>query len=509
MSKRKIVALVVVLGLLLTASCAPSGTEIPDSTSIPELLATVTSDPTNTPRPTATLSASSAIISVDSCGANPFDDMPDSQAIQTCLNQVSSGDTVVFTSPGGDLGYRGYIIDQTIILVNPDPKADLIFTSTNPEDHALLIASPDLLGYVAQLYSRSIMVEPSAVDNITVEGLDFDGNRDARRCYGADERMDGADDNWGSWLADECRVTGDAWCSPGTLAMRGFFGKDSSSGIVVRDVTISNTECGSALAYNSIYGVVDSVVIDTAGDHVHVPGCSLTDPDEPSGAWSDGITFAAFESILTNNTVINASDIGIVCFACANTIISNNTILAEPGNYGMFAGIALHPYWNGDMSGTVISGNQVTNLADTTCGGIHVGIDIGAHMWSAGCENHPSPMAIGNIGSCAVPSSPPGGVYCDPGQPCRIWGYVPEGESFTLTENLVTGSQVNFLIGGMEFAGELNLSGNVSKGPQMTDWQSDSGCTYFGLTDSWGIIEFVAHDPSLSGWTDQRIYCAR
>lgn len=509
MPRRQIATVLVVLVLVLLNSCTTARSDFPDLANTPEPQTAVISDPTNTPEPTATLSASSAIISVDACGANPFDDVPDSQPIQTCLSRASSGDTVVFTSPGGDPGYRGYLIDQTIMLVHPDPKTDLTFTSTNPEDHALLIASPELLGYVAQLYARSIMADPGAVDNITVEGLDFDGNRDARRCYGADESMDGVDDNWGSWLADECRVTGDAWCSPGTLAMRGYLHKDSSAGIIVRNVTISNTECGSALAYNSINGVVDSVVVDTAGDHVHVPGCSLTDADEPSGAWSDGITFAAFESTLTNNTVINASDIGIVCFSCANTIISNNTILAEPGNYGMFAGIALHPYWNGDMSGMVISGNQVTNLADTSCGGIHAGIDIGAHMWSAGCENHPSPMAMGNIGSCSVPPSPPGGVHCDSGQPCQIWGYVREGESFTVADNLVTGAQVNFLIGGMEFAGELQLSGNVSEDPQITDWQSDSGCTHFGVTDSWGTIEFAAHDPSLSGWTDQRIYCAR
>jgi parallel beta-helix repeat protein len=390
-------------------------------------------------------------------------------------------------------------VSQTIFLVHPDPKADVTFTSTDPQDPALLIASPDLLGYVAKLYARSIMDEPGAIDNITVEGLNFDGNRDARRCYGADESMDGVDDNWGSWLPDECVVSGDAWCSPGTLAMQVFFGEDSSTGLVVRDVTISNTECGSALAYNSIYGTVDSVVIDTAGDHVHAPGCSLTDADEPSGAWSDGITFAAFESTITNNTIINASDIGMVCFACANTIISNNTVLAESGNYGMFAGIALHPYWNGNMAGMVISGNQVTNLADTTCGGIHAGINIGAQMWNAGCEHHSIPMTIGNIGDCSVPPSPPGGVYCDPGQPCQIWGYIPEGESFSLTDNHVTGAQVNYLIEGVEFAGEFILSGNVSETPRMTDWESDSGCTRFGVTDSWGTIEFAAYNPSLPG----------
>lgn len=447
-------------------------------------------------------------ISVDSCGANPFDEQPDSDAIQACINQSCSGDTITFTSPDGESDYPGYIIDKTIMLVHPQAKHDLTFTSTDPDNHALLIASADLKGFVAALYARSVMSDTGLIDDIVVRDLDFDGNRAERVCNGADQVASGVDDNWGSWLP-ECSGFDDPWCSPGTLAMRGYFSEDSSYGIVVQNVTISNTECGTALAFQSIEGMIDSVTIDTAGDHVHGPGCALVDDDEPSGAWSDGITFAALDSVLSNITVINASDIGIVCFACSGTQIINNTIMATEGNHGMFGGIALHPWGNSDFSGIVVSGNQIINEADENCGGIHAGIDIGLHMWGAGCNLNPGAFSIGNVGACTANPQPPGEAYCDPSQPCQLWGYLPPDSTFTLTDNFVSGAQVNYLIGGVQFEGIFVQSGNISETPRWTDWQDDANCDRYGVHDSWGLIEFAAFDPILPGWVPQRIHCER
>ena len=498
--------LVLSLGILFLLTGCDQTVEVPPT---PTPIITPTPKPIITPTPIITLTPEPIITptpkNVDSCGANPFDDQPDSDAIQACINQAHSGDTVLFTSGGGSSDYQGYIIDKTIFLVHPTAKNDLIFTSTDPEDHALLIASPNLLGFVVQLYARSQLPLKSEINNITFKGLNLDGNRTERSCYGDDEIKNGVDDNWGSWLP-ECDNFNDAWCTAGTLAMRG---KDISTGLVVQDVTIANTECGTALEFYGVEGMIDSVVIDTAGDHVHGSGCQLTDPDETIGTWSDGITFAGRDNIITNNTVINASDIGIVCFDCINTTIANNTIIAEAGNNGMFAGIALHPWWNGDFSGITVSDNRVINQADENCGGIHAGINLGLHMWGPGCVSHPEKFAIGTIGPCTSISPPPGGTYCDPNQPCRLWGYIPEGETLILANNTVTGAQVNFLIEGVEVAGELIEYGNISETPRMTDWQGDTNCTKDGITDSWGAIDFVAHDPTIEGWTDQRIYCTR
>jgi len=459
-------------------------------------------------------------IQVDSCGADPFDDQQDSDAIQACIDQACSGDTILFTSGVNDPDYRGYIIDKTIFLVRTSAKSDLTFSSTDPENHALLKASVDLLGFVVRLFARSGIGDAGDIDNITVSHLDLDGNRAERKCYGADEIGNGIDDNWGSWLP-ECDIFDDPWCSPGTLAMDGrlddtdpwqdYQSRPSrwSTGLVVRDVTSANTECGTALSFLGADGVIDSVVVDTAGDHVHAPGCTPTDPDEALTAWSDGITFVGPANLITNNLIINPSDIGIVTFGGRDTIISNNTIKATEGNNGVFAGIAVHPYGFGLLSGFEVIDNQIINEADKTCGGIHAGIDIGAHMWGAGCVNDPSPASVGNSNTCTSLSSPPGWTLCVPGHPCRVWGYIPEGATFTLANNTVTGAQINFLVEGLDVEGELVVSGNVSNSPQLTDWAGDQNCTWDGITNVWGAIDFVAHDPSIEGWIDKRIYCER
>ncbi len=457
---------------------------------------------------------------VDSCGANPYDDQPDSDAIQACIDRACSGDTVLFTSGVNSLGYQGYIIDKTVFLVKSSGKNDLTFSSTDPNNHALLTASPDLLGFVVQLFARSGIGTAGSIDNITFNHIDLDGNRAERKCYGADRIGNGRDDHWGSWVP-ECQVFDDAWCSPGTLSMSGQVDVTDpeqdylahperwTTGLVVRDVTLSNTECGTALALWGAACVIDSVIIYTAGDHVHRPGCEPTDPDEALTAWSDGITFTGPAHRIINNLIIDASDIGIVTFGGRDTIIANNTIIAQPGNNGMFAGIAVHPWNYGLLSGFQVVGNHVINEADPRCGGIHAGINIGSHMWGAGCTSYTSPAAVGDPNGCSSLSPPPGWTLCVSGQPCRVWGHIPEGATFTLADNTVTGAQVNFLVEGMEILGELIVSGNVSNSPQLTDWASDQGCTWDGITDSWGALDFVAHDPNIEGWTDQRIYCTR
>jgi hypothetical protein len=459
-------------------------------------------------------------IHVDSCGANPFDDKPDSDAIQACIDQACSGDTVLFTSGVNNPDYQGYVINKTIFLVRTSAKSDLAFSSTEPDSHALLKASPDLLGFVVRLFARSGIGDAGDIDNITVSFLDLDGNRTERKCYGVDEIGNGIDDNWGSWLP-ECDVLDDAWCSPGTLAMSGHLDNTDpeqdylanperwSSGLVVQEVTLTNTECGTAIAFECAAGVIDSVIIDTAGDHVHGLGCEPTDPDEALYAWSDGITFTGPAILITNSLIMDASDIGIVTFGGRDTVISNNTIMARPGNNGMFAGIAVHPYGYGLLSGFQVVGNQIINEGDTNCGGIHAGIDIGAHMWHAGCTSYPSPVAIGNTNICSSLSPPPGWTLCGNARQCQVWGHIPAGTRFTLADNTVTGAQVNFLVEGLDVLGDFVVSENVSNSPQMTDWTDDQGCTFDGITDRWGVLDFVAHNPTIEGWTDQRIYCER
>ena len=272
----------------------------------------------------------SVMMNVDSFGANPWDSYPDSDAIQACIDSAFSGDTVTFTSGENSPGYEGYVIDKTIFLVTSSAKSDVTFTSTDPANHALLRADASLKGFVVRLYTRSRVSAPGDIDDITVSHLSFNGGRDVRRCFGADGQEDGVDDSFGSWLP-ECSEAGDPWCRAGTLAMEGLFAGDDpsqnytanpshwSTGLLMDDLHISNTECGTALAMSGAANTILNSTIDTAGDHVHVSGCAPCDNDEGLGDWSDGITFIGPGHVIEDNTVVDASDVGIVFFGGKDT----------------------------------------------------------------------------------------------------------------------------------------------------------------------------------------------
>lgn len=454
-----------------------------------------------------------ATVYVDNFGANPFDDRPDSEAIQAALDRTCSGSRVLFTSGAGDPAYRGYLIDRTLFLTGMSAKQDMIFTSSLPFDHALLRATAELKGPVVQLYARSRVFDPGTIDNITLRAIDIHGNRAARQCFGADGAADGRDDNWGSWLP-ECADVGDSWCTAANVELNGAIDWDEaaqdysarperwSTGIVVEDVVSAAAECGSALGLSGAAGIIRNVRIDTAGDHVHAPGCALTDDDGDVGGWSDGITFTGPGHLVTGNTIVNPSDIGIVFFGGRGTTISGNTIRITSGNYGAFAGIAAHGWILGDNGGLTISGNVVTSAGDSACGGLHAGIDLGPHMWGGGCVAWSHAGAVGNAGACIPEPAPPGGALCG-GDACQVWNYAPLAAPIVLRDNQVTGAHINYLIEGID--GSIAATNNSSATPRLSDWGSARyGCD--GLT--WGPLHRVAHHPSLPGWEDLRVHCA-
>jgi hypothetical protein len=282
-----------------------------------------------------------------------------------------------------------------------------------------------------------------------------------------------------------------------------------STGFVVDGLYIEDTECGTALGFCGAAGTIKDTTIDVGGDHVHVNGCAQTDPDEPMGAWSDGITFEGPGHTITGNTIYDVSDVGIVFFGGKDTVITDNYVQARAGNYGMFAGIAVHPWGLGDVSGGEVSGNTVVNTGDLACGGIHAGINIGTHMWSGGCVGWGGAAAVGNANVCTAEPPLPMGAHCIEGDPCQIWGHVAAGQTFKLQDNDVTGAQVNYLVEGMDVVGTFVESGNVSTTPVRTDWQDDEACWMGGQLDTWTTIHKAAHHPTLPGWTDQRIHCER
>ena len=462
------------------------------------------------------LPGGNASFDVDDFGANPFDDQPDSGAIQSVLDSACSGDTIVFSSPADNPSYKGYLIDKTLFLTGMSAKHDLIFTSNDLNSHALLSATADLRGFVVRLYARSRFNNAGDIDNINFGNIDVNGGREIRKCLGKDEKINGVDDNWGSWLP-ECSDAGDPWCSPGNIGMDGgvdwndvtqnFQANPSlwSTGIIVHDLVNSQAECGTALAFGSAGGKIQNVTIDTAGDHVHAAGCDYTDNDGDQTGWSDGITLFGTAQTVTDNTVINPSDVGIVYFGGKDTIITNNIIKVTPGNFGTFAGIVVHPWSFGDVSGVQLTGNQITSEGDTRCGGMHTGINIGSQMWGGACTENATGAVFGNSGSCTNEPNISKVAACTTGK-CQLWAYLPASGTLTLKDNMVNGAQINYLIEGFDILGQFIDLNNVSQNPQLSDWgAAKTGCN--GVT--WKALDKVAHHPSLPGYTDLPIHCER
>ena len=435
---------------------------------------------------------------VDDFGANPFDDLPDSTAIQSALDSTCSGDTVVFTSGVDNPDYRGYLVDKTIFLTGMTAKHDLTFTASDPNNHALLHATQDLLGFVVSLFARSRFNNTKNIYNIDFGYIDIHGGRDVRVCMGSDGVGNGEGDNWGSWLP-ECDIFDDATCSPGNLNFVGF-----TSNVVIHDLINAQTECGTALGFSGDGGTIRNVTIDTAGDHNHRQVCANTDPDTDVGfaGWADGITLVGPNHTVTENTIINPSDIGIVHFGGQNTVITNNRVISTAGNYGAFGAIALHPWDVADASGVVVSGNTIINESDTECGGLHMGINIGAHMWNWGCVKGTMPETIGNPG-CEADPDPALAGPCPEGT-CQLWLVVPEGGELVMRDNVVSGTQLNYFIEGMIIEGQFVDENNISQAPRLTDWyEARVGC--YGVP--WGPLDKAAHHPTLPGYTDILIHC--
>ena len=442
------------------------------------------------------------IIKVDDFGANPFDDEPDSTAIQKALDSSKSGDTIMFTSGRNSSGYQGYLVDKTLFLTGKSPKHDLIFTSSDPDNHSLLQATPGLKGFVVRLYARSRFDPHESLYNIDFGYIDVHGGRDERVCMGLDNSGNGEGDNWGSWLP-ECEQPDDPWCSPGNLTFDGGY-----SGIVVHDLVSEQGECGTGLGFDVKRGTdntIDNVIIDTVGDHVIEGGCTNTDDDGDFGGWSDGITVEGSGVTVTNNTVINASDIGIVSFGGKNTIIANNTVKITEGNYGAFAGIAVHSNGLANSSGDQVIGNIIISEGDNKCGGLHTGINIGMHMWGGACESNPLPGTYGTPSCSSEPDSELVGP-CKESSICQLYLLLREGDIFTFKDNTVTGAHINYLIEGFQINGQFVDENNISKSPQLSDWEAArKGCE--GIT--WGPLDKSAHHVSLPGYTDLRIHCER
>lgn len=95
------------------------------------------------------------------------------------------------------------------------------------------------------------------------------------------------------------------------------------------------------------------------------------------GSWADGISFACTNSAVRNNTIVDATDGGIVIFGAPGSLIENNVIRAESRTLlGGINMVDFHPY-EGDYTGTRVHGNVI----DAAGAVIRIGMGMGHRVW--------------------------------------------------------------------------------------------------------------------------------
>lgn len=92
---------------------------------------------------------------------------------------------------------------------------------------------------------------------------------------------------------------------------------------------------------------------------------------------SDGISLACRDSIITDNTITDVTDGGIVIFQAPGSLVANNTIRAV--NRVMFYGISMEDYgpFDGDFTGTRVTGNTIDAQGSLIRRAISMGPNVG------------------------------------------------------------------------------------------------------------------------------------
>lgn len=245
-------------------------------------------------------------------GASPTDGVPDSAAIQACLD---SG-TEVRLEPG----HPGYIIDAKIRFRSDDR----LLTSTGPSKAKL----------VAHAWLAEPMLEVQDANDYEISELIFDGNKGSRGRY--------------DLCNDDFRPEGN------NLLVSG-------NGFVIHHLDVINAMCGTGMQVTGSNFQIYSIYFAWNG-YSSKPGAS-----QP---WADGLTLTRCDGgYVHSNNFVDNTDVDLMAGNGIGCVVQANTI-THVGAYG-FAGI--HVGQEGSRAGSTLAYNSVNANYNTLAFGIIVG----------------------------------------------------------------------------------------------------------------------------------------
>jgi hypothetical protein len=268
-------------------------------------------------------------------------------ALQSCIDQAGTG--AVIQVPAGT-----YVLDRQVTIGKP-----LQLTTSGPPRRgavcrqsenscAAFVAAPDF-----SMDNGLFRIE--ATSGVTLSHVVIDGNRDQRLA---------------SVAADACRAGRNrAGFNASTL---------DCAGCALYDVVSQHALCGTAFEWT---GSGASIRESTFRDNGDVSSPRM---------WADGLTaLYAPASIITDNLLLDNSDVGLIVGHGARSFIARNAIVQRRQH--VFAGLMLDNFNSadlprrGDFRDAVVTANSI-ECGRYLCG---FGIQLGPHPWYA------SPNIIG------------------------------------------------------------------------------------------------------------------
>jgi hypothetical protein len=161
------------------------------------------------------------------------------------------------------------------------------------------------------------------------------------------------------------------------------FGANGGDNQVVRECVFLNARSWSTLKVHegaSNVRIENNIVLGAGADcrgNGRAPG-------ETWQKWGDGITFAASDSVVRNNIIIDPTDVGFVLFGCPGTVAEDN-VVAAISRESLGGANLVDPidYYKLSDTETDYRGVKVrNNYVDAFGARIHIGFPIGAPQWA-------------------------------------------------------------------------------------------------------------------------------
>jgi hypothetical protein len=267
--------------------------------------------------------------------ADPTGQVPASEAIQDCINQIGPGG--VLELPPGT-----YLMSSQLKVVFPftlrtQGLSGSTQTCTDGAACATLKAAPAF----SDRYGILFVGADGAVDHFALDHVTLDGNRSAR-------------------LAGAAR---DACVSGNNIFGFNATVQNCSACKMVYSASV-NALCGTGMSWAGNFATIERNIFANNGDH------------RAQSLWADGLSLQlSDDSSIQHNRLTDNTDVGLISFGAARSTIAGNVVTQV--NAEAFAGLMLDSLSGGDFSDTDVADNEV-NCASGKC---FFGMNIGPRPW--------------------------------------------------------------------------------------------------------------------------------